>query len=148
MPCLAVTALLHNWHLFIASMTVQSAVAWNEVDFAIGSDTAGSIRVPASYQGIFGFRPTHGRISMEGATPLAASFDTCGWCELTILSLIVHSQNKPTKSIDGPLSCVLFVYRVQEWSICPYACQHVSNPVQCGVDSQAHVQVCTDGRAA
>ena len=125
-PSLAVTALLHNWHLFIASMTVQSAVAWKEVDFAIGSDTAGSIRVPASYQGIFGFRPTHGRISMEGATPLAASFDTCGWCELTILSLCTH---KPTKSIHGPLSCVLFMKRVQEvvgtpllMSVCQQPC--------------------------
>jgi Amidase len=62
------------------SAGMQSAVAWGEADFAIGSDTAGSTRVPASYQGLFGFRPTHGRISMEGAVPLAPGFDTCGWC--------------------------------------------------------------------
>lgn len=59
---------------------MQSIVAWGEADFAIGSDTAGSVRVPASYQGLFGFRPTHGRISMAQAVPLAPSFDTCGWC--------------------------------------------------------------------
>jgi amidase len=58
---------------------VQSAVAFGEVDFALGSDTAGSVRIPASYQAIFGFRPTHGVISMVGAVPLAPSFDTCGW---------------------------------------------------------------------
>eukprot|EP00892_Ulva_mutabilis_P006307 jgi/Ulvmu1/4048/UM019_0025.1 len=56
-----------------------SIVAWGEADFAVGSDTAGSVRIPASYQGIFGFRPTHGRISMAQAVPLAPSFDTCGW---------------------------------------------------------------------
>eukprot|EP00803_Ostreobium_quekettii_P010340 evm.model.scf_1163.3 EVM.evm.TU.scf_1163.3 scf_1163:18714-24112(-) len=55
------------------------AVANNEVDFSLGSDTAGSVRVPASYNGIFGFRPTHGRISLDAARPLAPSYDTCGW---------------------------------------------------------------------
>lgn len=40
---------------------------------------AGSIRIPASYCGILGFRPTHGRISLERCAPLAWSFDTCGW---------------------------------------------------------------------
>lgn len=58
---------------------VQSIVAWGEADFAVGSDTAGSVRIPASYQGLFGFRPTHGRISMAQAVALAPSFDTCGW---------------------------------------------------------------------
>ena len=56
-----------------------SAVAGGLVDFAIGSDTGGSVRAPASFCGIYGIRPTHGRISMAGACPLAPSFDTCGW---------------------------------------------------------------------
>lgn len=56
-----------------------SAVAGGLVDFAIGSDTGGSVRGPASFCGIFGIRPTHGRIPMDGACPLAPSFDTCGW---------------------------------------------------------------------
>jgi amidase len=56
-----------------------SAVAANLVDFAIGSDTGGSVRAPASFCGIYGFRPTHGRISLERARPLAKSFDTLGW---------------------------------------------------------------------
>jgi hypothetical protein len=42
------------------------------------------VRMPASYQGIFGFRPTHGRISMDQAVPLASSFDTCGWYDHSI----------------------------------------------------------------
>jgi len=56
-----------------------SAVAAGLVDFALGTDTSGSIRVPASYCGVYGFRPTHGAIPMDGVVPLAPSFDTVGW---------------------------------------------------------------------
>lgn len=55
-----------------------AAVAGGLVRLALGTDTGGSIRVPASYCGVFGYRPTHGRISMAGVTPLAPSFDTVG----------------------------------------------------------------------
>lgn len=56
-----------------------SAVAGHLVDFAIGSDTGGSVRAPASFCGLYGIRPTHGRIPLDGACPLAPGFDTCGW---------------------------------------------------------------------
>jgi len=55
------------------------AVAAGLVDFALGTDTGGSVRVPSSYCGIFGFRPTHGLVSTDGVIPLAPSFDTVGW---------------------------------------------------------------------
>ena len=56
-----------------------AAVAGSLVDFAIGSDTGGSVRAPASFCGIYGIRPTHGRIPLDGVCPLAPGFDTCGW---------------------------------------------------------------------
>ena len=55
-----------------------SAVAGGLADLGLGTDTLGSIRVPASYCGIHGFRPTHGRIPVDGVMPLAQDSDTVG----------------------------------------------------------------------
>jgi Asp-tRNA(Asn)/Glu-tRNA(Gln) amidotransferase A subunit family amidase len=56
-----------------------SAVAMGHASIGLGTDTAGSIRVPASYQGLWGLRSTHGAVSREGLLALAPSFDTVGW---------------------------------------------------------------------
>jgi Asp-tRNA(Asn)/Glu-tRNA(Gln) amidotransferase A subunit family amidase len=56
-----------------------SAVALGQADIGLATDTGGSIRVPASYQGLWGLRTTHGRVPREGLLPLAPSFDTVGW---------------------------------------------------------------------
>lgn len=55
-----------------------AAVAGGICELGLGTDTLGSVRVPASYCGVWGFRPTHGRIGVEGVMPLAPSFDTVG----------------------------------------------------------------------
>jgi amidase len=55
-----------------------SAVAGGLSELGLGTDTLGSIRVPASYCGIYGFRPTHGRVPVGGVMPLAQTFDTVG----------------------------------------------------------------------
>ncbi len=56
-----------------------AAVSGRLADIATGTDTGGSIRVPAGHCGLIGLRTSHGRISLEGAMPLAPSFDTFGW---------------------------------------------------------------------
>ncbi|MFP3721725.1 amidase [Niallia circulans] len=54
-------------------------VAAKRTDFSLGTDTGGSIRIPTSYCGIYGIRPSHGAVNIEGVIPLAKSFDTVGW---------------------------------------------------------------------
>lgn len=55
------------------------AVAAGACDLALGSDTGGSCRVPASFCGVYGIRPTHGRTNLSGAMAMAPSFDVAGW---------------------------------------------------------------------
>lgn len=63
------------------------AVARGEADVGLGTDTGGSIRVPACYNGLFGLRPSHGRLSLQHMVPLAPRFDTPGWLCRDALSL-------------------------------------------------------------
>jgi amidase len=56
-----------------------AAVAAGICDTALGTDTGGSVRVPASFCGLYGIRPTHGRIDVSGMLPQAPSSDTTGW---------------------------------------------------------------------
>lgn len=60
-----------------------SAVALGQADLGLGTDTAGSLRVPASYQGLWGLRTTHDAVTRSGMLPLAQSFDTVGWLART-----------------------------------------------------------------
>src|SRR5438132_9942230 len=56
-----------------------SAVAQGLCDVALGTDTGGSVRVPASFCGLYGIRPTHGRLDLTGMMPQAPTSDTTGW---------------------------------------------------------------------
>lgn len=63
-----------------------SAVSNGLCDFALGTDTGGSVRAPANHCGLIGLRPTHGRVSLEGTLDLAPSLDTCGWFSKDMLT--------------------------------------------------------------
>jgi amidase len=56
-----------------------AVVSHRLVDFALGTDTGGSVRAPSSHCGLIGLRPTHDRVSLQGCYPLSPSLDTCGW---------------------------------------------------------------------
>ena len=72
-------------------------------DFALGSDTGGSVRIPASFNGIYGLRPTHERIAHQGVADMAPSFDVPGWFAATpgvfrnVGAVLLDDQRLPAK---------------------------------------------------
>ena len=56
-----------------------AATAGGACDIGLGTDTGGSIRVPSAFCRLYGLRPTHGRVPMDGCRPMAPSFDVAGW---------------------------------------------------------------------
>jgi len=89
-----------------------SAVALGQVSIGLGSDTGGSIRVPASYQGLWGIRSTHGAISRQGLLPLAQSFDTVGWMTRDVYTLaqvaqvLLPAEQADEPVLEGPLKVI------------------------------------------
>lgn len=69
-----------------------SAVSNGLADIALGTDTGGSVRAPASHCGLIGIRPTHGRVSLAGVMDLAPDFDTCGWFSRDIASFALVGE--------------------------------------------------------
>ena len=80
-----------------------AALTTDLYDFSIGSDTGGSVRVPASFCGLLGIRPTHNRINTKGVYPMAPTFDTIGWFAKDIktfkkIGFTVLNQKDKTKN--------------------------------------------------
>lgn len=87
-----------------------SAVASGEVDFALGTDTGGSVRVPAAFCGLWGIRPTHSAAALEGVLPFAPCFDTVGWFAPSgeMLARVADVLLDDVPAVDVPASFVLF----------------------------------------
>ncbi len=78
------------------------AVALDEADVGFGTDTGGSVRLPAACCGIAGLKTTHGRVSLEGVWPLSPSLDTVGPLARDVAGLVVGMQMLvPGFSVDG-----------------------------------------------
>lgn len=95
-----------------------AAVAGGLVDIATGSDTGGSVRVPAGFCGLIGLRTTQGRISLDGTMPLAPSFDTFGWFAKDIATYeavgnVVLGPDRHRSSLVRPLSVAVLDELVQ-----------------------------------
>ncbi|MBY0546591.1 MAG: amidase [Candidatus Obscuribacterales bacterium] len=80
-----------------------SATAAGYADFGLGTDTLGSIRVPSSYCGLFGIRPTMGSVDLTGAIPLGPSFDTVGWCARSA-KLLARVGDVLLQELQAPLT--------------------------------------------
>lgn len=81
-----------------------SAVANGDVDFALGTDTGGSVRVPAAFCGVWGIRPTHDAVSPAGVLPFAPCFDTVGWFARsgTLLARVAEVLLAGREAVDVP----------------------------------------------
>jgi amidase len=86
-----------------------SAVACGVVDFAIGTDTGGSIRIPASNCGLYGMRPSHGYISLAGVMPFAPSFDTIGLVASSVNVLIKAASSLLSRPAYKPVCGTIYV---------------------------------------
>lgn len=83
----------HGYTAGGSSAGSAAAVASGEADLALGTDTLGSVRIPASYCGVVGYVPSAGRLDMAGVTPLAPSFDRVGFFTRTVQEMIAFTRS-------------------------------------------------------
>ncbi|WP_059043528.1 amidase [Paenibacillus rubinfantis] len=133
------------------------AVASNSVDFALGTDTGGSVRVPASYCGIYGFRPSHGAVDMRGVIPLAPRFDTIGWMarspELLLrVGEVLLASAKTAEAEDAGRSVPRLLLAKEAWALIDPSCgDRWSEPLcslQAGAAATVEISVAEEGLEA
>jgi amidase len=101
------------------------AAAGGIVDFAIGTDTGGSVRIPSSYCGVYGFRPTHGKVNISGVIPLAKSFDTVGWMSTDLNTLLKAGEVLMGEKAPAHAPFLGVVFEEESWSFIDEESKHV-----------------------
>ncbi|MGA0612766.1 amidase [Caldimonas sp. KR1-144] len=125
-----------------------SAVAAGLCDFALGTDTGGSVRAPASHCGLVGLRPTHGRVSLQGALDLAPSFDTCGWFARDVQTFARVADVLLGREAEAPQRGVRLLWPEDLWALAEPAAAQALRPaaerVQALLGAAAPVEVALD----
>ena len=106
-----------------------NAVASGFADIGVGTDTGGSVRLPASFCGLYGLRPTHDSINMKGVIPLGSSYDTIGFFTRNLREMINIAQlyfAEPAKQIEGKLTAPLDVWHISDEATRTALWQHFS----------------------
>ncbi len=98
-----------------SSSGCAAAVASGDVDIAIGTDTGGSIRLPAACCGVVGFKPTYGRLSREGVSPKKSSLDCVGPFarNVTLIEQAMHAMDESFTPSRQPRSITLGVLDIE-----------------------------------
>lgn len=103
-----------------SSMGSAAAVATGMADIALGTQTAGSVIRPASFCGVYGFKPTFGSVSVAGVKLVAPSLDTVGWfarAPAVLDRVRVALTGRPAAAALGSAP-VIGVLRTDEWHLC------------------------------
>jgi aspartyl-tRNA(Asn)/glutamyl-tRNA(Gln) amidotransferase subunit A len=94
----------HGYTAGGSSAGSAAAVAKGDADLALGTDTLGSVRIPASYCGVVGYVPSAGTVPMDGVVPLAPSFDRVGFFTRTVEEMIGFTGRKSGSEPDFRVS--------------------------------------------
>jgi len=112
-----------------------AAVAAGLADVALGTDTGGSVRVPAAFCGVFGFRPSHGRVPMAGVMPLAPTYDTVGWLAPDIDRMNRVSAVLLDEAVPRLLDLPPLLLPTDAWRLADRAADAVLRPIADALDA-------------